>query len=155
MDPRWSWFFKRYCCQNLSSNVLLTKQSEKQKNVLQQVKQYFAKGIEFSRSCSHLGRQMCRQVDADPPPQGVLTPITSRILTKVLYAARIVRPDLSKALDSLARLVARWDTVCDTKLRWLMCRVHSLLDPVQVGWVGDKVTLCEPHLSTDSAVFFV
>lgn len=86
------------------------------------------------------------QVDASPPPQGVLAPIASRVLMKVLYAARMARPDLLKAIKSLVRKVTRWGVVCDAKLHRLMCYVQNSVDAVQVGWVGDEVSSYTPPL---------
>lgn len=94
--------------------------------------------------------EVAAQVKAATPPQGVLAPIASRVLMKVLYAARMARPDLLKAMNSLARMMTRWDALRDAKLHRLMCYVYSSVDKVQVGWVGDEVSSFAPHLSSDA-----
>lgn len=67
--------------------------------------------------------EVAAQAKAAPAPQGVLAPIASKVQMEVLYAARMARPDLLKAINSLARMVTRWDAVCDAKLHRLMCSV--------------------------------
>lgn len=52
------------------------------------------------------------------PPPGALALIASRVLMQVLYVARMARPDLLKAVNTLALG---------------MCYPHSCLDKVQVG----------------------
>jgi hypothetical protein len=46
---------------------------------------------------------------ANPTP-GRHGPIASRVLMKILYAARMARPDLLKAVNSLACMVTKWDS---------------------------------------------
>jgi hypothetical protein len=63
--------------------------------------------------------------------------IASRVLMKVLYAARMARPDLLKAVNSLACLVAKWDEGCDARLHRLVCYINSTAGMKQLAWVGD------------------
>ena len=55
-------------------------------------------------------------------PQGKLQPIASRVLMKILFAARMARWDLLRATQSLASRVAKWSRDCDTALH--DARVH-------------------------------
>jgi hypothetical protein len=79
--------------------------------------------------------------DRLPEPQenerGVLQPIASSILMKVLYAARMARFDLLKAVAGLAKKVTKWDLNCDRKLHRLICYIQSSLDLVLKGHIGD------------------
>ena len=67
---------------------------------------------------------------------GELGPIASRILMKVLYAARLARFDLLRAVCHLARYITKWTKECDKRLFRLMCYIHSTLGFRQAGWVG-------------------
>jgi hypothetical protein len=46
------------------------------------------------------------------PPTGVLQPIAANVLMKVLYAARMARCDLLRAVNGLARRIITWDVFC-------------------------------------------
>ena len=54
---------------------------------------------------------------------------------KVLYAARMARPDLLRAVGGLASEVSKWTRASDKKLYKMMCYVHSSKDYVMKGWV--------------------
>ena len=69
---------------------------------------------------------------------------------KVLYAARMARFDLLRAVNGLACLVTKWDSTCDKKLHRLMCYINFTLDPRLSGWVGDKHLELAPHLFADA-----
>lgn len=43
-------------------------------------------------------------------------------------------------------MVSRNGSICNARLHRLMCYIHSPLDKVQVGWVGDTVADFSPHL---------
>ena len=49
---------------------------------------------------------------------GQLQPIAARVLMKILYAARMCRFDLLRAVGSLATRVTKWDAGCDRKLQF-------------------------------------
>ena len=48
--------------------------------------------------------------DESVDAQGQLQPIAARVLMKVLYAARVCRFDLLRAVGSLATKVTKWDS---------------------------------------------
>jgi hypothetical protein len=80
------------------------------------------------------------------PVEGALKLIASRILMKILYAARMFRYDLLRAVSALARFVSRWTVLQDKMLHRLVCYIHHSLDRKMYGWIGDaradlKVTL--------------
>jgi hypothetical protein len=70
--------------------------------------------------------------------KGTLQPIASSVLMKVLYAARLARFDLLKAVANLAQKVTKWDKACDRMLHRLMCYINSSLDLRLKGHIGDK-----------------
>ena len=63
----------------------------------------------------------------------------ARVLMKVLYAARMARPDLLRAVCMLASSVNRWSEDETTALHRLMCYIHSSNDRRMFGWCGDSV----------------
>ncbi len=69
---------------------------------------------------------------------GALQPIASSVLMKVLYAARLSRFDLLKAVANLAQKVTKWDKGCDRMLHRLMCYINSSLDLRLKGHIGDS-----------------
>ncbi len=84
------------------------------------------------------------------PGEGALASIAARVLMKVLYAARICRPDLLFAVSMMARRVHSWDASCDMQLHRLMCYVHTTKHLVQRSFVGDHLHECTLVLCTDS-----
>ena len=59
--------------------------------------------------------------------RGTLADHACGILMKVLYAARVARFDLLRAVNSLASKVTKWTTFCDHMLHRLMCYIKSTL----------------------------
>ncbi len=51
--------------------------------------------------------------DEETQQAGVLSDIALKVLMKVLYAARVARPDLLRAVSYLARKVTKWTRGCD------------------------------------------
>ena len=69
---------------------------------------------------------------------------------KLLYAARLARFDLLRAICHLATFVTRWTSECDRKLHRLVCYVNSTKHLRMVGWVGDSLGELSPHLYADA-----
>ena len=59
---------------------------------------------------------------------GRLQPIASKVLMKILFAARMARWDLLRATQSLASRVTKWSKDCDAALHRLVCYINSSLD---------------------------
>ena len=59
---------------------------------------------------------------------GRLQPIASKVLMKILFAARMARWDLLRATQSLASRVTKWSPDCDLGLHRLVCCINSSLD---------------------------
>ncbi len=56
---------------------------------------------------------------------------------KVLYAARLARFDLLRAVGQLASRFSTWDEGWDRQLSPLTCYINSSLSLRFIGWVGD------------------
>ena len=84
------------------------------------------------------------------PENGKMGKHAACILMKCLYAARMARFDLLRAITHLACLITRWSSECDRKLYRLMCYIHSSLHIRMVGWVGDDSSHLQPHLFADA-----
>ena len=81
---------------------------------------------------------------------GRLQPIASRVLMKVLFAARMARWDLLRATQSLASRVTKWSRDCDVGLHRLICYINSSLDLKMQGFIGDRVSDCKLWLFCDA-----
>ena len=79
-----------------------------------------------------------------------MSSIAARILMKVLYAARMARFDLLRAVCHLACYVTKWDAECDRRLHRLMCYIYSTYHYRMIGWVGDSAADCEIHAFADA-----
>ena len=82
--------------------------------------------------------------------RGMLHPVASSILMRVLYAARMARFDLLRAVNKLACNVAFWDTKADERLCRLVAYIKSSLDYRQTGWIGDPAHELSIHDYADA-----
>ena len=57
-----------------------------------------------------------------------------------MYAARMARPDLLRAVGQLARHLTKWGRWEDRKLRRLVEYIHSSHSQRMVGFIGDPPT---------------
>ena len=94
--------------------------------------------------------RIARPVADENEPKGVLQPIASKVLMKILFAARMSRFDLLRAVQGLAARVTQWSTSCDAALRRLVCYINSTLDLRLQGFVGDQVMDCKLYLFADA-----
>ena len=85
-----------------------------------------------------------------PAPRGELASIAASVLMQVLFAARMARPDLLKAINYLARRITVWTELCDKLLHRLMCYINSTLDLAMVSIVGDPAKDLRLELFVDS-----
>jgi len=86
----------------------------------------------------------------DAAATGELAPIASKVLMKILYAARMARYDLLRVTCFLATRITKWDATCDKLLHRLVCYINSSLDVRMTGWVGDDAKLIDLVLFTDA-----
>ena len=82
--------------------------------------------------------------------EGQLQPIAARVLMKILYAARMCRFDLLRAVCGLAQRITRWDATCDRRLLRVVEYAHSLLGKCLVGYVGNTPHELRPLLYADA-----
>ena len=81
---------------------------------------------------------------------GRLQPIASKVLKKILFAARMARPDLLTATQSLASRVTKWSIECDIALHRLVSYIKSTTDVFLEGFVGDSFEDCQLLLFADA-----
>lgn len=65
---------------------------------------------------------------------------------KILYAARMARFDLLRAVNKLATYIVKWDDACDKRLYRLVGYINTTLHLRQIGWVGDSIGSVVPCL---------
>ena len=94
--------------------------------------------------CKECSDQNPSAPSGDPVPDpswdeivGELQPIASRVLMKILYAARMARYDLLKCVNSLASCITKWTKRCDFRLHRLICYIHSSIDLRLTGWIAN------------------
>jgi hypothetical protein len=85
-----------------------------------------------------------------PEPCGVLQPIASRILMKILYSARMCRYDLLRAVCGLASCITKWTQQCDRDLRRVICYINTTQYHKMIGWCGDSADLLEFKVYADA-----
>ena len=76
-----------------------------------------------------------QQKKAKQRNRGQLDTVAMKVLMSVLYAARMARFDLLRAVGALAAKVTKRDSNCDKQLHRLMRYIHSSLHLRQVGWI--------------------
>ena len=91
-----------------------------------------------------------RPIVGEEEKAGRLQPIASRVLMKILFAARMARWDLLRATQSLASRVTKWSPDCDLGLHRLVCYINSSMDVTMSGFIGDSITDCRLWLFSDS-----
>ena len=94
--------------------------------------------------------RIARPVEAETEPSGRLQSIASKVLMKVLFAARMARYDFLRATQGLASRVTKWSPECDVALHRLMCYIASTLGHVMVSFVGDEPKDCKLWLFADA-----
>ena len=87
--------------------------------------------------------RIARPVEAESGPTGKLVPIASRVLMKLLFAARVARYDLLRAVQGLACRVTKWSMDCDKALHRLKCYVNSTIHYKMSSVIGDDIKSCK------------
>ena len=100
-----------------------------------------AKPLKHAATPFHEER-IARPLEGESEQKGALAPIAARVLMKILFAARMARYDLLRAVQGLAARVTKWSTDCDRALHRLMCYIHSTLDYKLKAFVGDQIQQC-------------
>ena len=81
---------------------------------------------------------------------GRLQPIASKVLMKILFAARMARYDLLRATQSLASRVTKWSEDCNVGLHRLVSYIQSTLDLTMQSFIGDRFRDCQLWLFADA-----
>ena len=87
---------------------------------------------------------------AENEKAGRLQPIASKVLMKILFAARMARWDLLRATQSLASRVTKWSCDCHIGLHRLVAYINSTLHITMSGFIGDSINDCQLWLFCDS-----
>ena len=87
--------------------------------------------------------RIARPIADESEAKGVLAPIATRVLMKILFAARMARFDLLRAVQGLAARVTKWSTECDKALHRLVCYIHSTLELKLRAFIGDSISDCK------------
>ena len=88
--------------------------------------------------------------DSDWDTRGSLSAEASRILMKVLWCARLARPDLNKAISDLTRRLTCWSVADDKRLHRLMSYLFGSRKFALKGHIGDPPELLRLCCYTDA-----
>ena len=81
---------------------------------------------------------------------GELSKVSSQIVLKCLYLARIGRPDILWSVNKLARSITKWTKACDKRLNRLISYIHHTCEYKQYCYVGNTAKQCRLGLFQDS-----
>ena len=81
---------------------------------------------------------------------GELSKVSSQIVVKCLYLARIGRPDILWSVNKLARSITKWTKACDKRLNRLISYIHHTCEYKQYCHVGNTAKQCRLGLFQDS-----
>ena len=108
-------------------------------------------GPDGSTSCSPAApAQSKEEEEAELDKPGVLAPAAASIVMKVMYGARMVRVDLLRRIQGLARYMTKWTRRQDRDLHRMMCYIQATKHWKAVGWVGDSMKDVGPLVCSDS-----
>ena len=79
-----------------------------------------------------------------------LSKVSSQIVLKCLYLARIGRPDILWSLNKLARSITKWTKAGDKRLNRLISYIHHTCEYKQYCHVGNTAKQCRLRLFQDS-----
>ena len=82
--------------------------------------------------------------------KGSLSAEASRVLMKVLWCARLARPDLNKAISDLTRRLTCWSVADDKRLHRLMNYLYGSRKFTLKGYIGDPPELLRLCCYTDA-----
>ena len=94
--------------------------------------------------------------DSQLPPsdfetKGELASVSSRVVLKALWFARLTRPDLYWTINHLARQVTKWNVACDKRLKRLNAYIHHTENRVQYNYAGDHPRDCKLVMFADAS----
>ena len=80
---------------------------------------------------------------------GKLSTVSSQIVLKFLYLARIGRNDLQWSVNEFARSITKWTKTCDKRLNRLRSYIHQTCEYKQFCYVGNTAKQCRLGLFPD------
>ena len=89
-------------------------------------------------------------VDSDFEARGEMSGDASKILMKILWSARLCRPDLMKSISDLTRRITKWSKGDDRKLYRLMCYLKQTANFHLEGHINDDASSLRLCLYTDA-----
>ena len=101
-------------------------------------------------STPFIDMRIAKPVESEKEPVGRLQPIASKVLMKILFAARMARYDLLRATQALASRVTKWSQECDDALHRLVSYINCSLSSTMRGYIGDKFSECQLWLFADA-----
>ena len=111
-------------------------------NILQWTNFPYVRGLRRRRLPGHLktgGGGKSAKVDRKSVlDEGKLASVACSLLMKVLWAARLARPDLLRAVNHLARKVSKWTSTRDSMMSRLMGYTQATLHLRMIGLIGDS-----------------
>ena len=72
-----------------------------------------------------------------PNNEQTLQPIAAKVLMKILYAARLARFDLLRAIGVLSTMISKWDSFCDQRLHRVISYINTTLDLTMISWISE------------------
>ena len=81
---------------------------------------------------------------------GEVSKVSSKIVLKCIYLARIGRPDILWSVNKLARLNTKWTKACDKRICRLISYIHQKCEYKQYCHVGNTAKQCRLGLFQDS-----
>ena len=81
---------------------------------------------------------------------GELSKVSSQIVLKRLYLARIGRPDILWSVKKLARSITKWTKACDKRLNRMISYIHHTCEYKQYCYVSNTAKQCRLGLFQDS-----
>jgi hypothetical protein len=87
--------------------------------------------------------------DAEPTPKQFHTE-AARVIMKIMYAARMARPDLIRTISFLARFLTKWDEHTDKRLQRRMSYIHHSYSYRMYAYMGTGQQVCSLGVYSDS-----
>ena len=74
----------------------------------------------------------------------------ARVIMKIMYAARMARPDLIRTISFLARFLTKWDDHMDKRLQRLMSYIHHSYSYRMYAYMGTDQQVFSLDVYSDS-----
>ena len=88
---------------------------------------------EKSATSSGAGGQEAKADDKPAPDEGIFASVACSLLMKVLWVARLARPDLLRAMNHLATKVSEWTSTFYSVMHGIMGYMQAALSLRMIG----------------------